>query len=147
MNILHTIIDRPGAHTHEATWRGRCTYCGHRAPRPDLPPDYPENQVRQTREQPWRIPSEIVMRFLAMRAGARDDVAWIEQAATQNPNQHPEDIHIIHGDLGYNYWYTNPNGYLTAGTHYPTQGKAWRAALLEQESEAAAHTDYEDYAN
>jgi hypothetical protein len=54
--IYHTIVDRPGEHDHVAQWRGRCTYCGHRA----------GDGVRQTREQPWRIPSEIVGRFRAM---------------------------------------------------------------------------------
>ena len=54
-----TIIDRPGEHDHAAGWRGRCTYCGHRVGR----------NIRQTREQPWRIPSELVLRFLAMRRG------------------------------------------------------------------------------
>jgi hypothetical protein len=73
MKLRYVILDRPGPHSHVAVWKGRCTYCGHRARRPDLPPDYPENQkpIIETRRQPWRIPSEIVHRYLAMRKGER----------------------------------------------------------------------------
>jgi hypothetical protein len=56
--LRYTVIDRPGEHDHVAGWRGRCTYCGHRV-----------GNVRQTRKQPWRIPGELVLRFLAMRRG------------------------------------------------------------------------------
>src|SRR4249919_3631897 len=85
LRLRYTITDRPGDHNHEASWRNRCTYCGHR-----VPPDHrfigggwgkrcifyaggecglseSDHVIRQTREQPWRIPSEIVHRFLAMR--------------------------------------------------------------------------------
>ena len=55
--IRYTILDRPGPHNHTAAWHTRCTYCGHRV----------GPNVRQTREQPWRIPAEIVGRYLAMR--------------------------------------------------------------------------------
>ena len=55
----YSLVDRTGDHTHEATWRGRCVYCGHRV----------GDNVIETRRQPWRIPSEIVHRFLAMGHG------------------------------------------------------------------------------
>lgn len=62
MIALYTIKDRPGEHEHVGSWvrrtESRCTYCGHRV-----------NAARQTREEPWRIPHEIVFRFLAMRRG------------------------------------------------------------------------------
>jgi len=57
--LRYVIFDRPGVHSHVAGWRGRCTYCGHRV----------GAGVRQTREQPWRIPSEMIHRYLAMRRG------------------------------------------------------------------------------
>lgn len=57
--LRYTVIDRPEPHDHSADWQNRCTYCGHRV----------GTNVRQTREQPWRIPSEMVMRYLAMRRG------------------------------------------------------------------------------
>lgn len=77
------------------------------------------------------------------RLDGQHDVAWVEKASTQNPNHRPEDIHIIHnGETGWNYWYTNNRGYLNAGIGYRTEGKAWRAALLDQEHEANAHDDY-----
>lgn len=57
--LCWTIFDRPGPHDHRASWRNRCTYCGHRV----------GANIRETREQPWRIPSEIVHRYLAMRRG------------------------------------------------------------------------------
>jgi hypothetical protein len=59
MLLRYTIIDRPEVHDHVAEWRNRCTYCGHR-----VGPD-----VIETRKQPWRIPSEIMHRYLAMRRG------------------------------------------------------------------------------
>lgn len=59
--IIHTVLDRPGEHDHTARWRGRCTYCGHRV----------GPNVRQTREQPWRIPAELWGRFWAMWRGSR----------------------------------------------------------------------------
>lgn len=62
--IKYTIVDRPGEHDHVAGWRNRCTYCGHRV-----------GAVRQTRERPWRIPAEIVLRYLAMRHAA-GDMTW-----------------------------------------------------------------------
>jgi hypothetical protein len=69
MIIHYTIFDRPGQHEHVASWRGRCTYCGHRV----------GPNVRQTRERPWPllvvvIPWEMVMRYRAMRhAGKMPD--------------------------------------------------------------------------
>ena len=57
--IRYIILDRPGAHDHIAGWRGRCTYCGHRV----------GADVRaETRRRPWRIPAEMVGRFLANAA-------------------------------------------------------------------------------
>jgi hypothetical protein len=56
MKLRYVIFDRPGEHDHVAKWKNRCTYCGHRV----------GENVRQTREQPWRIPSEISGRFRAM---------------------------------------------------------------------------------
>ena len=80
-----SLVDRPGAHEHVSQWRGRCTYCGHRV----------GVNVRQTREQPWRIPAEIVLRFLAMGKGdaLQDTLArlrrpgspWIETTAINCP--------------------------------------------------------------
>ena len=52
--IRYIILDRPGVHDHIAGWRGRCAYCGHRV----------GANVVETRRQPWRIPAEIVGRFL-----------------------------------------------------------------------------------
>lgn len=69
--IRYTIIDRPGIHEHVPRWRGRCTYCGHRvawkSPYPSMPHVHVPVKVVETRRQPWRIPAEIVMRYLAMR--------------------------------------------------------------------------------
>lgn len=151
MRLQYTIIDRPGKHDHVATWRGRCTYCGHRVGHWEWDKSHPVwarvfVPPIETRRQLWRIPSEIVLRFLAMRQAR--DVAWIEAASTQNPNQHPEDIHITHHPYwGWHYWYDTPTG-ITAGLgFYLTQSKAWRAALLEQEHDAANNTDHEDYPN
>lgn len=146
--LRYTIIDRPGQHNHVATWRGRCTYCGHRV----------GADVRQTREQPWRIPAEIVGRFLAMRAGSAAieldhtdygldrDVAWADTVADESQHQ-PGDIHIIHhADLGYNYWFQRSDGLLAAGEHYSSEGKAWRAALLERDRQTFQH-EQDDYPN
>jgi hypothetical protein len=89
MIIHYTIFDRPGQHEHVASWRGRCTYCGHRV----------GQHVRQTREQPWRIPAEIVGRFRAMRhAGKMPDpiglifgAAVIDMTAYRPPTPSPEE--------------------------------------------------------
>jgi hypothetical protein len=57
MRLIWAVFDRPGVHDHAARWRGRCTYCGHRA----------GPNVRQTREQPMKTwPGELIGRFRAM---------------------------------------------------------------------------------
>lgn len=72
-----------------------------------------------------------------------DDVAWIDQAAEQNPNDGLGRIHIIHqGDHGFRYWYTNHEGTVHSDTGYRTEGKAWRAALTEQQEDAGIDDDY-----
>lgn len=72
-----------------------------------------------------------------------DDAAWIDEAAHQDPNDGPGRIHIIHnGTLGYRFWYTNQDGMITSDTGYRTEGKAWRAALAEQDQDAAIDDDY-----
>jgi hypothetical protein len=72
-----------------------------------------------------------------------DDVAWINEAATQDPNDGPGRIRIIHqGNLGYRYWYTNTEGLITSKSGFRTEGKAWRAALTEQNNETAIDDDY-----
>jgi hypothetical protein len=72
-----------------------------------------------------------------------DDVAWINEAATQDPNDGPGRIRIIHqGKLGYRYWYTNHEGLITSQSGFRTEGKAWRAALTKQNNETAIDDDY-----
>lgn len=60
--LRYTVIDRPGEHEHTAGWHDRCVYCGHRVPVDGVDPI-------ETRRQPWRIPSEMVLRYRAMRRG------------------------------------------------------------------------------
>lgn len=74
MKIRHIFWDRlhdPAPHV--TSWRGRCTFCGHRVGHWEQDPKHLLGEIfvppRPTREQPWRIPSEIVMRFRAMRRG------------------------------------------------------------------------------
>jgi len=67
--LLYMIKDRHNPTEHVATdwtaiWRRGerwlCTYCGHRIPTNGVP-------IIETRKQPWRIPSEMITRFRAMR--------------------------------------------------------------------------------
>jgi hypothetical protein len=71
------------------------------------------------------------------------EAAWIDEAATQDPNDGPGRIRIIHqGNLGYRYWYTNMDGLVTSQSGFRTEGKAWRAAIAEQNNETAIDEDY-----